>query len=59
MLQDRGGPADPPPMPAEPHDRSLRIHACHSPMREIEVLQKNLDVAIADALSWFRANGML
>ncbi len=42
MLQDRGGPADPPPMPAEPDDRSLQIHACHSPMREIEVLHDQL-----------------
>ncbi len=40
-LVDRGGPgADPRRLDAS--DESLRVHACHSPMREMEVLRDQL-----------------
>lgn len=32
----------PPPVSVEPGDRSLVLHACHSPMREVEVLYDQL-----------------
>ncbi len=32
-----GGPY--PPIPADPRDRSIAVHACHSPMREAQVLK--------------------
>lgn len=45
-LVDRGVSADGPPAPPPPaiaiDDRSLRIHSCHSPMREVEVLYDQL-----------------
>ena len=28
--------------PLDPLDRSVRIHSCHSPLREIEVLYDNI-----------------
>jgi exodeoxyribonuclease V gamma subunit len=31
-----------PPLPISPNDRSLQIHVCHSPMREVEVLRDQL-----------------
>ncbi len=40
-LVDRGGP-ETPPKPIEVGDNSLTIHACHSPMREMEVLRDQL-----------------
>jgi exodeoxyribonuclease V gamma subunit len=42
MLQGRGGPNDPPRMPVERDDRSLQVHACHSRMREVEILHDQL-----------------
>lgn len=38
MLADRGSA----PTPLAPDDRSLRVHVCHSAMREIEVLHDRL-----------------
>ncbi|MCA9711326.1 MAG: exodeoxyribonuclease V subunit gamma, partial [Myxococcales bacterium] len=35
-------PARPPVRIVEPHDRSITFHACHSPMREVEVLHDQL-----------------
>ncbi|BBA34352.1 Exodeoxyribonuclease V subunit gamma [Methylocaldum marinum] len=35
-------------LPIRPDDRSLQVHACHSPMREIEVLRDQL-LALFDA----------
>ena len=40
-LQERGGDEHP-PLPLRPDDRSLQIHACHGPMREVEVLHDQL-----------------
>ncbi len=40
-LVDRGGP-DAPPRQLDAGDESLRVHACHSPMREMEVLRDQL-----------------
>lgn len=40
------GDAEPLPLPAE--DDSVRVHACHSPMREVEVLHDQL-LALFDA----------
>lgn len=45
-LQDRST-GDPPSVPLDPSDRSLRIHVCHSPMREMEVLRDELLDALA------------
>jgi exodeoxyribonuclease V gamma subunit len=42
-LRDRGGAAlDAKKLPIARDDRSISIHACHSPMREIEVLHDQL-----------------
>lgn len=35
----RAGNEEAPPLVLAPHDRSITIHACHGPMREIEVLR--------------------
>ncbi len=40
-LRERGS-ADCPPLPLRADDRSLQIHACHGPMREVEVLHDQL-----------------
>lgn len=40
-LRERGGDEHP-PLPLRSEDRSLRIHACHGPMREVEVLHDQL-----------------
>ena len=40
-LRERGGD-EYPPLPLLPEDRSLQIHACHGPMREVEVLYDQL-----------------
>ena len=40
-LRERGGD-DHPPLPLSPADRSLQIHACHGPLREVEVLHDQL-----------------
>lgn len=39
-LVQRGG--DAPKLPLTPGDRSLAVHSCHSPMRELEVLHDQL-----------------
>lgn len=39
-LEDRPSPSEPYPLKVD--DTSIRIHACHSPMREIEVLHDHL-----------------
>ncbi|MEP7122483.1 MAG: exodeoxyribonuclease V subunit gamma [Byssovorax sp.] len=31
-----------PPLPIDPRDRSIAVHACHGPMREVEVLRDQL-----------------
>ncbi len=38
-LVDRGNGCDHKPVPVASHDRSICIHACHSPMREAQVLK--------------------
>ncbi len=43
-LVDRGGP-EAPPRRLDAGDDSLRVHACHSPMREMEVLRDQLFAA--------------
>lgn len=40
-LRERGGDEHP-PLPLRSDDRSLQIHACHGPMREVEVLHDQL-----------------
>lgn len=40
-LRDRGS-EDYPPWPLRPDDRSLQVHVCHGPMREVEVLHDQL-----------------
>ncbi len=40
-LRERGRD-DHPPLPLRPDDRSLQIHACHGPMREVEVMHDQL-----------------
>ncbi|HTT07994.1 MAG TPA: exodeoxyribonuclease V subunit gamma [Gammaproteobacteria bacterium] len=41
-LRDRGQRGEFPPLPAAAHDESVQIHACHSAMREVEVLHDRL-----------------
>lgn len=41
ILELKNGP-DSGKYPVDPGDRSIAIHSCHSPMREIEVLRDNL-----------------
>ena len=42
-LRNRGQKAeDEPPLPVNSEDDSVRIHSCHSPMREVEVLRDQL-----------------
>ncbi len=40
-LRQRGGDEDP-LLPLRPDDRSVQIHVCHGPMREVEVLHDQL-----------------
>ncbi|HRD65514.1 MAG TPA: exodeoxyribonuclease V subunit gamma [Candidatus Competibacter sp.] len=40
-LRERGGD-DCPPLPLRPDDRSIQVHVCHGPMREVEVLHDRL-----------------
>ncbi|MBK7983441.1 MAG: exodeoxyribonuclease V subunit gamma [Candidatus Competibacteraceae bacterium] len=40
-LRERGGD-DCPPLALRSEDRSLQVHSCHSPMREVEVLHDQL-----------------
>jgi exodeoxyribonuclease V gamma subunit len=42
ILNLRGGEAGQAKRTISPEDRSVRIHSCHSPLREIEVLHDNL-----------------
>jgi exodeoxyribonuclease V gamma subunit len=41
-LRHRGGPDGPPRLPLGRDDTSIRIHSCHGPMREVEVLHDQL-----------------
>lgn len=36
------------PLPLQPNDRSLQLHSCHSPMREVEVLHDQLQAMFDD-----------
>lgn len=36
------GPTEAPAVPLDPEDRSVQVHACHGPMREVEVLRDQL-----------------
>ncbi len=47
-LVDRGPGGGEPPLPLPEGDRSLTLHACHSPMREMEVLRDQLLAAFAE-----------
>lgn len=47
-LADRGAVQHTPPVPWPEGDRSLSVHACHSPMREMEVLRDQLLRAFAE-----------
>jgi exodeoxyribonuclease V gamma subunit len=51
-LRDRGRSPEAPPLPVAPEDDSLRVHACHSPLREVEVLLDHL-------LDWFQRDPTL
>lgn len=46
-LRNRGTEPDAPRLPIAREDDSLRVHCCHSPLREVEVLQDHL-------LDWFQ-----
>ncbi|MBW2273800.1 MAG: exodeoxyribonuclease V subunit gamma [Deltaproteobacteria bacterium] len=41
-LRDRRAGGDVEPLPLAEGDRSLRVHACHGPMREVQVLHEEL-----------------
>ena len=41
-LRERGDGAEHPPLPLRPDDRSIQVHVCHGPMREVEVLHDQL-----------------
>jgi exodeoxyribonuclease V gamma subunit len=41
-LVRRGGPDGEPRLRIDPADGSIRVHACHSPMRQVEVLRDEL-----------------
>jgi exodeoxyribonuclease V gamma subunit len=41
-LRNRGEGGDAPAAPFDPADRSIQVHSCHSPVREIEVLHDQL-----------------
>lgn len=43
-LRTRGLP-DTPALPLDPEDRSVSLHSCHGPMREVEVLRDQLRAA--------------
>lgn len=47
-LHDRGAEDGPPRLRVPAGDRSILIHACHSPMREIEVLHDQLCALLED-----------
>lgn len=42
FLQERGGADGEPRMPVDADDRSLQIHSCHGPIREVQVLHDRL-----------------
>lgn len=41
-LRERGEGTEHPPLPLRPDDRSIQVHVCHGPMREVEVLHGQL-----------------
>jgi len=47
-LEARGEGAERPPQPLAPEDPSIRVHSCHGPLREIEVLHDRLLAAFAE-----------
>lgn len=47
-VRERGADDDAPPLPLADHDRSLSLHACHSPRRELEVVRDQLLAAFAE-----------
>jgi exodeoxyribonuclease V gamma subunit len=51
-LRDRGRDPETPPLVIAREDHSLLIHSCHSPLREVEVLQDHL-------LDWFQRDPTL
>lgn len=42
ILENRAPSPGPPLIPGSPADESIRIHVCHSPMREVEVVHDQL-----------------
>ena len=42
QLHHRGAKGGPAPLPLAPTDRSVAIHACHGPLRQVEVLRDEL-----------------
>jgi len=46
--QDTAGPADLSTRQLSPHDQSLRVHACHGPTRQVELLREALLGLLAD-----------
>src|SRR5690606_36713536 len=44
----RAGNAEAPPLPVARADRSVQVHACHSRLREVEVLRDQLLGAFSD-----------
>ncbi|WP_018716700.1 exodeoxyribonuclease V subunit gamma [Arhodomonas aquaeolei] len=47
-LRRRGADGDEPAVPLDPADTSVTLHACHSPMREVQVLHDRLRRLFAD-----------
>lgn len=48
ILSLRGGGSVPERLAVDPADRSIRLHACHSPLREVEVLHDQLLALFAE-----------
>ncbi len=44
----RAGSAEAPPLPLSAGDRTIAVHACHSPMREVEVLRDQILAMLHD-----------
>ena len=47
-LRDRREQGDAPPLPLRPDEASLRVHAAHGPLREMEILRDQLLAAFAE-----------
>lgn len=48
ILSLQGGGNTPEMLPVDPADRSIRLHSCHSPLREVEVLHDQLLALFAE-----------